>query len=52
LVSDFSTLSDTDLLPIAPEMELDVIGDVLNVLSQGRVNQAELNSKDTRQNAN
>ena len=52
LVSDFSELSDTDLLPIPPDMEVDVISNVLDLISQGRYSQSELNSKDTVKNAN
>jgi hypothetical protein len=45
LVSDFSQLSDTDMLPISPEVESAIIDDVLHVISNGRVSQAELASK-------
>jgi len=49
VVSDFSTTGLDDLLPISPEVEADVIMDVLDRISQGRVSQPELNVK---QNAN
>lgn len=45
LVSDFSQLSDTDMLPISPEVESAIIDDVLQIISNGRVSQAELASK-------
>jgi hypothetical protein len=45
LVSDLSLLSDTDMLPISPEVESAIIDDVLQTISNGRVSQAELASK-------
>lgn len=45
LVSDFSQLLDTDMLPISPEVESTIIDDVLQTISNGRVSQAELASK-------
>lgn len=45
LVSDLTQLSDTDMLPISPEVESTIIDDVLQVISNGRVSQAELASK-------
>ena len=45
LVADFSQLSDTDMLPISPEVESVIIDDVLQIISNGRVSQAELASK-------
>lgn len=45
LVMDFSQIGDTDLLPISPEVESAVIDDVLQTISNGRVSQAELASK-------
>lgn len=45
LVSDFSQLSNTDPLPISPEVESTIIEDVLQIISNGRVSQAELASK-------
>lgn len=45
LVSDFSQLSDTDMLPISPEVESTIIDDVLQTISNGRVSQAEMASK-------
>jgi hypothetical protein len=42
LVSDFSQLTDTDLLPISPDVETAIINEVLTVISNGRVAQAEL----------
>lgn len=45
LVMDFSQIGDTDVLPISPEVESAVIDDVLQTISNGRVSQAELASK-------
>lgn len=49
LVSDFSQIGDTDLLPISPEVESAVIEDVLNTISSGRVGQIELQTKQSQQ---
>lgn len=49
LVSDFTTTGETDPLPVSPDIEADVITDVLDRISQGRFSQTELNVK---QNAN
>lgn len=49
LVSDFSATGETDPLPVSPDVEADVITDVLDRISQGRFSQTELNVK---QNAN
>ena len=49
LVSDFSQIGDTDLLPISPEVESAVIEDVLNTISAGRVSQVELQTKQSQQ---
>lgn len=45
LVMDFSQIGDNDVLPISPEVESAIIEDVLQVISNGRVSQAELASK-------
>jgi hypothetical protein len=45
LVSDFSFTDVDDVLPISPEIEADVVADVLDRISQGRVSQPELNVK-------
>lgn len=45
LASDFSQFTDTDMLPISPEVESAVITEVLNIISGGRVSQAELASQ-------
>jgi hypothetical protein len=45
LVSDFSVITDTEALPISPEVESAIIDDVLQIISNGRVSQAELASK-------
>jgi hypothetical protein len=45
LASDFSQLTDTDMLPISPEVESAVITEVLNIISGGRVSQAEMASQ-------
>ena len=52
LVSDFTTIGEGELLPVSPEIESTVISDVLEIISQGRFSQSELNSKDTKVNAN
>jgi hypothetical protein len=49
LVSDFSVLDINEVLPISPEMEADIVADVLDRISQGKISQPELNVK---QNAN
>ena len=49
LVSDFSQIGDTDLLPISPEVESAIIEDVLNTISAGRVGQVELQTKQSQQ---
>jgi hypothetical protein len=45
LVIDFSQIGDNDVLPISPEVESAIIDDVLQTISNGRVSQAELASK-------
>lgn len=45
LVADFTKLSDTDMLPISPEVESAVIASVLDQISNGRVSQQELAAK-------
>lgn len=45
LVSDFSKLTDSDMLPISPEVESAVIASVLDQISNGRVSQQELAAK-------
>lgn len=45
LVSDFSQLTDNEMLPISPEVESTIIDDVLQTISNGRISQAELASK-------
>lgn len=45
LASDFSQFTDTDMLPISPEVESAVIAEVLNIISGGRVSQAEMASQ-------
>lgn len=49
LVSDFGTTGENDPLPVSPDVEADVVTDVLDRISQGRISQPELNVK---QNAN
>jgi hypothetical protein len=49
LASDFSQFTDTDMLPISPEVESAVITEVLNIISGGRVSQAELASQQQAQ---
>jgi len=45
LVSDFSQLTDNEMLPISPEVESTIIDDVLQTISNGRVSQAEIASQ-------
>jgi len=45
LVSNLGSLTDTDMLPISPDVESAIIDDVLQTISNGRVSQAELASK-------
>ena len=45
LVSDFGVITDTEVLPISPEVESAIIDDVLQIISNGRASQAELASK-------
>jgi hypothetical protein len=42
LVSDFTQLGDNDLLPISPDVESAVITEVLSIIGEGKVSQAEL----------
>lgn len=49
LASDFSQFADNDMLPISPEVESAVITEVLNIISGGRVSQAELASQQQAQ---
>ena len=49
LATDFSQFTDTDMLPISPEVESAVITEVLNIISGGRVSQAELASQQGNQ---
>lgn len=42
LVADFDSITDTEMLPISPEVESAIIDDVLQTISSGRVSQAEL----------
>lgn len=43
LTTDFSLISDSELLPVSPELQLDIINEVLNVISNGAFSQKELN---------
>lgn len=45
LVMDFREFGDDEMLPISPEVEMDVINDVMVTLSNGKVAQAELQSE-------
>jgi len=45
LTMDLSQFGDNDMLPISPEVESTIIDDVLQTISNGRVSQAELASK-------
>lgn len=48
-VSDWSKFSDNEMLPISPEIESLVIASVLEMMSNGRVSQIELNSKNYKE---
>lgn len=45
IVSDFDQYTDTELLPISPEVVTTVINEVLSTISNGRVSQAELGAQ-------
>jgi hypothetical protein len=45
LTMDLSQFGDNEMLPISPEVESTIIDDVLQTISNGRVSQAELASK-------
>ena len=45
LTMDFGQFGDNDMLPISPEVESAIIADVLETISNGRVSQTELASK-------
>jgi hypothetical protein len=45
LTMDLSQFTDNEMLPISPEVESAIIDDVLQTISNGRVSQAELASK-------
>ncbi len=45
LVADFNSITDTEMLPISPEVESAVIDDVLQSIGSGRISQAELSVK-------
>lgn len=45
LTSDFSTLTDTDILPISPDLESAIIEEVLTLIGAGKVSQSELTAK-------
>lgn len=49
LVSDFSQLTDNELLPISPEIESLIIEDVLNTLGAGKIAQVELQTQQSQQ---
>ena len=51
LVSDMSKFTDTELLPINPEVEAQIIDDVLIRINNGRISQLELNTKHENDNA-
>mgnify|MGYP003150511444 FL=1 len=51
LVNDMSKFAGTDLLPINPEVESDVIQEVLAQISNGRISQQELAAKHENENA-
>lgn len=53
IASDFSLFTTSDMLPILPETETDVIKEVLDILMATRASQQELNSQniDGRDNA-
>ena len=45
LAVDFDQFTDTEMLPISPEVVTAVINEVLTVISNGRVSQAELDTQ-------
>jgi hypothetical protein len=49
LVSDFSAISDNELLPISPEVESTIMEDVLNTLGAGKLAQSELQTQQSKQ---
>jgi hypothetical protein len=49
LVSDFSVISDNELLPISPEVESTIMEDVLNTLGAGKLAQSELQTQQSKQ---
>ena len=51
LVGDMSKFTDTELLPVSPEIETEIIQEVLNQISVGRISQQELNAKHENENA-
>lgn len=50
LTVDFDLFEDSDLLPLSPELQLDIINEVLGVISNGSFSQKELNYKDANEN--
>tara|TARA_Y100001937_G_scaffold49027_2_gene68342 strand:- start:9971 stop:10666 length:696 start_codon:yes stop_codon:yes gene_type:complete len=51
LVSDMSKFTDTEILPVNPEVEAEVIDDVFARINNGRISQLELNTKHENDNA-
>jgi hypothetical protein len=43
LVSDFGSIGEQDLLPLSPDLELEVISGVLGIISEGKFSQLEFN---------
>ena len=50
LVSDYSGIALTDPLPVSPELQSDIINDVLNTLKETRFSSQELQNKDNNAN--
>jgi hypothetical protein len=52
LVSDFATTGESEILPLSPDLELEVITMVLGIISEGKFSQLELNAKTQKFNEN
>lgn len=50
LSNDFSLLGEEDLIPLSPELQIEIINEVLSLISNGRFSQTELNNKDNNAN--
>ena len=50
LTVDFDLFEDGDLLPLSPELQLDIINEVLGIISNGAFSQKELNYNNANEN--